>query len=30
MVPEASKKDVTKCYTFIVKGLDDVVRTTSP
>ena len=30
MVPEASKKDVTKCYTFIVKGLDDVVRTSSP
>ena len=30
VVPEASKKDVNKCYTFIVKGLDDVVRRSLP
>ncbi len=25
-MPEASKKDVAKCHTFIVKALDNVVR----
>ena len=25
VVPEASRKDITKSYNFIVKGLDDVV-----
>ena len=29
MVPEASRKDITKSYNFIVKGLDDVVSRSS-
>jgi len=30
IVPEASKKDVAKCHTFIVKALDNVVRSSCP